>query len=149
MLFALDTLSDVLTFYPGEPPMTDELLYLLLTTVLTGLIWIPYILDRIAVWGLVNAVGYPENPKPQSAWARRLMKAHANAIENLVVFAVLVLAAQDLGVNNSVTATAAAVFFWARVVHLAAYAFAIPWVRTAGFAAGFFAQAAIAWQLLM
>jgi uncharacterized MAPEG superfamily protein len=128
--------------------MTDELFYLLLVTVLTGLIWIPYILDRIAVWGLADTVGYPDNPKPQSAWARRLMKAHANAIENLVVFAALVLVAQDLGVSNAVTATAAAVYFWARVVHLAAYAFAIPWVRTAAFTVGFFAQAAIAWQLL-
>ena len=76
--------------------MTDELFYLLLVTVLTGLIWIPYILDRIAVWGLADTVGYPENPKPQSAWARRLIKAHANAIENLVVFAALVLVAQEI-----------------------------------------------------
>ena len=29
-----------------------------------------------------------------------------------------------------------------------AYTLAIPWVRTLAFAAGFFAQAAIAWQLL-
>ena len=30
----------------------------------------------------------------------------------------------------------------------AAYTFAIPWVRTLAFAVGFFAQAAIAWQIL-
>ena len=75
--------------------MKTELAYLVWVTVLTGLMWIPYILDRLAVWGLTETVGYPENPKPQSAWARRMMKAHVNAIENLVVFAVLVLAAQD------------------------------------------------------
>ena len=128
--------------------MKTELLYLVWVTVLTGLIWIPYILDRIAVWGLMEAVGYPENPKPQSAWARRMMKAHLNAVENLVIFATLVLAAQALNVTNSVTATACVVYFWARVVHLAAYTFAVPWVRTLAFAAGFCAQAAIAWQLL-
>ena len=72
--------------------MKTELLYLVLTTTLTGLIWIPYIIDRIAVWGLTTAVGYPENPKPQSPWARRMMAAHENAVENLVVFAGLVLA---------------------------------------------------------
>ncbi len=128
--------------------MKTELLYLVWVTVLTGVIWIPYILDRIAVWGLAEAVGYPENPKPQSAWARRMMKAHVNAVENLVIFATLVLAAQALNVTTNVTATACVVYFWARVVHLAAYTFAVPWVRTLAFAAGFCAQAAIAWQLL-
>ena len=128
--------------------MKTELLYLVWVTVLTGLIWVPYVLDRIAVWGLADTVGYPENPKPQSPWARRMIKAHANSVENLAVFAALVLVAQDLNVTNNVTATACVVYFWARVVHLAAYTFAIPWVRTLAFAAGFFAQAAIAWQLL-
>jgi uncharacterized MAPEG superfamily protein len=128
--------------------MKTELLYLVWVTVLTGVMWIPYILDRIAVWGLVEAVGYPENPKPQSPWARRMMKAHLNAVENLVIFATLVLAAQALNATNNVTATACIVYFWARVVHLAAYTFGVPWVRTLAFAVGFCAQAAIAWQLL-
>ena len=48
-----------------------------------------------------------------------------------------------------VTATACVVYFWARVVHLLAYTFAIPWVRTLAFVAGFGAQATLAWQLLM
>ena len=129
--------------------MKTELLYLTLTTVLTGLLWVPYILDRIASWGLVEAVGYPADPKPQSAWARRLMKAHANAVENLVIFAALALAAQLAGVSNGATAAACVVFFWARVVHVLAYTFGIPWVRTLAFAVGFFAQATIAWQLLV
>ena len=128
--------------------MKTELLYLVWVTVLTGVMWIPYVLDRIAVWGLADTVGYPENPKLQSTWARRMMKAHLNAVENLVIFATLVLAAQALNVTNNVTATACVVYFWARVVHLAAYTFGVPWVRTLAFAAGFCAQAAIAWQLL-
>ena len=128
--------------------MKTELLYLVWVTVLTGLIWVPYILDRIAVRGLADAVGYPENPKPQSRWAQRLMKAHDNAVENLVIFAALVLAAQAAGVSNAATATACIVYFWARVVHLGAYAFAISWVRTLAFAVGFCAQATLAWQLL-
>jgi len=128
--------------------MKTELLYLVWVTVLTGVMWIPYILDRIAVWGLTETVGYPENPKPQSPWARRMMKAHVNAVENLVIFATLVLAAQAANVTNTVTATACVVYFWARVVHLGAYTLAVPWVRTLAFAVGFLAQAAIAWQLL-
>jgi len=128
--------------------MKTELYYLTLTAALTGLLWVPYILDRIITWGLVPAVGYPDNPPTQSAWARRLMKAHLNAVENLVVFGVLVLVAQDLNVSNSATATAAMVYFWARVVHAAAYTFGVPWVRTLAFAAGFVCYMTIAWQIL-
>jgi len=129
--------------------MKTELQYLVYVTALTGLLWIPYVLDRFATWGILDTVGYPTNPKAQSPWARRLMKAHANAVENLVVFAALVLVAQAAGVSNSVTAGAAMLYFWARVVHVVAYAFAMPWVRTLGFVGGFAAQAAIAWQLLV
>jgi uncharacterized MAPEG superfamily protein len=129
--------------------MKPELLYLALVTALTGLLWVPYILDRLAVRGLMDAVGYPENPKPQSPWAQRLMKAHANAVENLVVFASLVLLAQVTGITSAAVGTAAMVYFWARVVHALAYTFAVPWVRTLSFAAGFSAQAVIAWVLLV
>jgi hypothetical protein len=59
--------------------MKTELLYLVYVTVFTGLLWVPYILDRIATRGLLDAVGYPENPKPQSPWAQRLIKARAEA----------------------------------------------------------------------
>jgi uncharacterized MAPEG superfamily protein len=129
--------------------MKTELLYLVLVTVLTALIWIPYILDRVAIWGLTDAVGYPDNPKPQSAWARRMMAAHDNAVENLVVFVALVLAAHALGVSNAATAGACVVYFWARAVHLAAYTFRIPWVRTLAFTVGWACQMVIAWQILM
>jgi uncharacterized MAPEG superfamily protein len=128
--------------------MKTELCYLAAVTALTGLLWVPYILDRLAVRGLMDAVGYPENPKPQSPWAQRLMKAHTNAVENLVVFATLILLAHVTGVTSPAIATAAVVYFWARVVHAAAYTFAVPWVRTISFAVGFFAQAVVAWQLL-
>jgi uncharacterized MAPEG superfamily protein len=129
--------------------MKPELTYLALVTAFTGLLWVPYILDRVLVRGLVDAVGYPQNPKPQSPWAQRLMKAHANAVENLVVFASLVLLAQAMGVTSAAVASAAAVYFWARVVHAAAYTFAVPWVRTLAFTVGFLAQACIAWHVLV
>ena len=128
--------------------MKTELLYLTFVAVFTGLLWVPYILDRVAVRGLVDAVGYPENPKPQSAWAQRLMKAHGNAVENLVVFAALVLVAHAVGVTNAAIAGASVVYFWARVVHAVAYTFGVPWVRTLAFSVGFFSQAVVAWQIL-
>lgn len=128
--------------------MKTELLYLVLVTALTGLLWVPYIIDRVLVRGLTDAVGYPEDPKPQSPWARRLMKAHANAAENLVVFAPLVLLANALGVTGAAIGASAIAYFWARVIHAVAYTFAIPWVRTLAFTVGFLAQVCIAWQLL-
>ena len=128
--------------------MKIELSYLVYVTVFTGLLWVPYILDRVATRGLLDAVGYPENPKPQSPWAQRLIKAHFNAVENLVVFAALVLAAVAAGISTSVVASACTVYFWARVVHALAYTFAVPWVRTLAFTVGFLAQAVIAWQIL-
>lgn len=129
--------------------MKPELQYLALTAALTAVLWIPYILDRILTWGLVPAVGYPANPPAQSAWAVRMKAAHANAIENLVVFATLVLIADIANVANATTATAAMLYFWARLVHALAYTFGIPWVRTLAFTAGFVAQVMVACQLLL
>ena len=128
--------------------MKPELMYLVWVTVLTALIWIPYVLDRIAVWGIGDTVGYPESPKPQSPWARRMKAAHANAIENLVVFAVLILVAHAVGLSNSTTVFAASLYFWARLIHVLAHTVALPWVRTLAFVGGFAAQAIFAWQLL-
>jgi len=129
--------------------MKPELMYLVCVTVLTALLWIPYVLDRFIVWGIPDTVGYPANPKPQTPWAQRLMAAHANAVENLVIFAALVLAANAAGVSNGATASAAMLYFWSRVVHALAYTFKVPWVRTLAFIGGFAAQMIFAWQLLL
>ena len=40
--------------------MNTELYYLTLVSALTALLWVPYILNRIAVRGLVKAVGYSD-----------------------------------------------------------------------------------------
>ena len=128
--------------------MNVELKYLALTSLLTGLLWAPYILNAIFVRGLVDVAGYPENPEPLSKWARRLKAAHVNAVENLVVFAALVLVAEAAGVHTAAIATSAIVYFWARIVHASAYTFAVPWVRTGAFLVGVGAQLCIAWQIL-
>lgn len=128
--------------------MTVELKYLTLITAFTALMWIPYILNMIMVRGLIDAVGYPENPKPMAAWANRMKAAHYNAIENLAVFAALVLIAHVAGVKEEATALACVIYFWARVVHFAVYTFGIPWVRTLAFVVGFGCQITLAWKIL-
>ena len=97
--------------------ITPELNYLTWVTVFTALMWMPYILNTIVVRGLINAVGYSDNPKPLAPWAARMKQAHSNAIENLLVFGLLVFVAETAGVNNETTALACAVYFYARIVH--------------------------------
>lgn len=128
--------------------MTSELTSLIWVTALTAFLWIPYTLNTIAVRGLMDAVGYPADPKPLAGWAQKMQAAHANAVENLVVFAALVLIANAAGVSNETTVLACTVYLWSRVVHLLAYTFAIPWVRTLSFVAGFACQVAIILQLI-
>jgi uncharacterized MAPEG superfamily protein len=122
--------------------MQAELFWLTLTAAMSGLIWLPYIADRIFVRGLMGAMANPSpNDKPQSKWARRMMAAHGNAIENLAVFAVLVLVAQHVPVANGATQFAAALYFWSRLAHVTVYTLGIPVLRTLSFAGGFTAQA--------
>ncbi|QQS12281.1 MAG: MAPEG family protein [Rhodospirillales bacterium] len=125
--------------------MSKELYWLTLTAILTGVLWVPYILDRVAVRGLLPAMGnHSPADKPQSTWAKRLMAAHTNAVEGLVVFAPLVLVAQQTGATSATTATACAVVFWTRLAHAVVYTAGVPVARTFIWTAGWLAQAAIA-----
>ncbi|HKJ17253.1 MAG TPA: MAPEG family protein [Xanthomonadales bacterium] len=125
--------------------MTTELCYLTAAAVLTALLWVPYILDVIMRNSISEAVGYGELNR--SPWGERMRKAHYNAVENLVPFAVVVLVAHAIGISDPATTMSAAVFFWARVVHAISYTFAIPWIRTLSFVAGWGAILCIAWQI--
>ena len=127
--------------------MTPELTKLAWVLALNALIWIPYILNQIMVQGLVDAVGYPENPKPLSAWAERAKKAHYNAVENLVVFAAAVLALNAVGISNDTTVLACTVYFWARLVHFVVYTAGIPWLRTLSYAVGWICNVLLILQL--
>jgi uncharacterized MAPEG superfamily protein len=124
--------------------MTKELLWLTLTVILTGLMWVPYILDRIMMRGLMGAMSNPSRgDKPQSPWAQRLYFAHTNAVENLVIFAPLVLILDAQGHSTESTAIACAVYFWARLVHAVVYTMGIPVLRTLAFTVGFVAQVSL------
>lgn len=119
--------------------ITLELHYLTASAALAALMWIPYVLNRIAVGGINDAIGYPANPKPLAPWADRLKKAHLNHIENLVPFAAVVLVADVGGLSNGSIAMAGALFFYSRLVYALAYTFAVPWVRTLSFTGGWLA----------
>jgi len=128
--------------------MTSELTSLTWVAGMTTLFWIPYILNLIMVRGIVDAVGYPEDPKPLAPWAARMKAAHYNAVENLVVFAALVLTLNAVGVSNDTTVLACKVYFWARLVHFFVYGFGIPWARTAAYAVSWLCIIVLILQLL-
>ncbi len=128
--------------------MTSELMSLTWVSALTAVLWIPYALNAVIVRGLLDTVGYPADPQPLAPWAAKMKAAHSNAVENLVVFAVLVLIAHAAGVSNETTVLACNVYLWARVIHFASYSLAIPWLRTLAFVAGFACQIALVLQLI-
>jgi uncharacterized MAPEG superfamily protein len=130
--------------------MKPELFWLALTATMTGLFWIPYILNRAARRGIPGAFQTPkmEEPSVESEWAQRARRAHGNAVENLAVFAALVLVAHLAGVSNPTTSTAAAVYFWARLGHYVVLALGIPYARTLIWTVSWVAEMVIAWQVL-
>lgn len=129
--------------------MSKELMWLAYTVILTGVLWIPYILDRCLARGLMGAMANPSpNLKPQAAWADRLQKAHDNTVENLVAFASLVLILHAQNQSTANTVLACAVFFWARLVYVVVYTLGIPVLRTLAFAVGFACQVVLALAIL-
>jgi uncharacterized MAPEG superfamily protein len=74
----------------------------------------------------------------------RLYFAHTNAVENLVIFAPLVMILDSLNISTRTTVLACAVYFWARLAHAIVYAIGVPVLRTLAFAVGFIAQAVLA-----
>ena len=124
--------------------MSVELFWLMLTLVMTALFALPYVLDRIVAQGVWPALAKSKAELGRhSPWAERAMQAHANAVENLVVFAPAVLAAQALGVSTPATKFAAMAYFFARLVHYIVYTLGIPVLRTLTYLIGLVATLTI------
>ena len=128
--------------------MTTELEMLTWATALTILLWIPYTLAHIVNVGLLPTLTYKSDDTPLAAWAARARKAHANAIENLAPFAVLVLVAHQLDISNTATTSAAVAYFWLRLAHFITYTANVPFGRTVTFAGAWGAQLCILFQIL-
>ena len=126
-----------------------EMIILTLICLLTVMMWIPYIIARATRVNVAPAAGNGHSPSTGLApWAQRAQKAHANAVENLVIFAPLVVAAALLNVNNAITLIAATIYLLARIVHYIAYTAGIPVIRTLAFQSGFVATVTIAIVIL-
>ncbi len=84
--------------------------------------------------GLPALAGNREDLPPVTGWAGRARRAHLNMLENLLVFAIVVLVAHAAGRADATTALGAALFFWARLAYAIIYVAGIPWLRTAAWA---------------
>jgi uncharacterized MAPEG superfamily protein len=80
--------------------------------------------------GLPALAGNREGLAPCTGWAGRAQRAHRNMLENLVLFAALVLIAVVSDRTNATTLLGAQLFFWARLVYAGVYLAGIPWLRT-------------------
>ena len=98
--------------------MKIELVYLLLTAILTGVLWIPVVIGYVKTRGPLTDESYKVAPtSPLPTWVSRANRAHQNAVENFAPFAAVVLIAQAAGISTSVTMACAAVYFYARLAH--------------------------------
>ena len=84
----------------------------------------------ILEFGLADFAGNRENLPQATSWAGRARRAHHNMLENLVLFAVLVLVTEITNKNNAMTGLGAQLFFWARVIYAVIYVIGLPWLRT-------------------
>jgi uncharacterized MAPEG superfamily protein len=98
--------------------MKIELLYLLLTAILTGVLWIPVVIGYVSSRGVLTPEAYqvaPTSTLPH--WVNRANRAHQNAVENFAPFAAVVLIAHVTGISSATTVACAAVYFYARLAH--------------------------------
>lgn len=109
--------------------MTVELLML----VYSGALFLAIILAQaglaIAQNGLMNQAGSRDSLPEPTVLRQRMQRLTANMQENLIMFAIAVLAANAAGVSNETTVMGASLFFYARVAHAIVYAFGWPMIR--------------------
>jgi uncharacterized MAPEG superfamily protein len=114
--------------------MTADLHYLAYSAVLTWVMLLAASLIRVRGWtpaGFVLAAGNRDNLPEASPIAARADRAAKNMLENLVLFAVVVLVARLGGVAPADVAPGAAIFFWARLAYFFVYLAGVPFLRTA------------------
>ena len=129
--------------------MSGDFYWLALTVGLCLVIWIPYTALYGGIVGLkAGTTDVPPTPQLPD-WAQRCHRAHMNLVETLAPFAILVVMINATGKSDGATATAAAVFFFARVVHAGVYTMGVPFLRTPAFAVSWLVCLYLLWRVLL
>jgi uncharacterized MAPEG superfamily protein len=110
--------------------MKPELMLLAWAVLLTFVQMLVAVSGHTLQVGLPALAGNREGVPPATGWAGRAARAHRNMIENLVLFAALILIATLSNRTDSMTLLGAQIFFWARLVYAFVYVAGIPWLRT-------------------
>ena len=129
-------------------PLTSEVYYLILITLFCGLLWVPYITERFFRIGIRETCGYGEKNINIPQWATRAKLAHVNLIENLPLFAILIIIITFQDYNNQLTETGSIIFFYSRIFHYFIYVFGVPYFRTLFFVASWIGLLIISVPLL-
>lgn len=98
--------------------------------------------------GFVFAVGNRDKDSDASPMALRASRAANNMKENLLLFAVLLLAARVAGVGSDKLVLPAQIFFYARLAYFPVYVLGITWIRTAIWSVAVVGMGMIAAQML-
>ncbi|HMH19573.1 MAG TPA: MAPEG family protein [Burkholderiales bacterium] len=114
--------------------MKPELTLLVWAVVLTAVQMLVAAQAAFNKVGFMALVGNREGMPELTGWGGRATRAHRNMLENLVLFAALVLVAVTAGKTNDMTLLGAQLFFWARLVYAIIYAAGVIWVRTIAWA---------------
>lgn len=128
--------------------MSPDLKYLLFSVILTFVQVLVAAIGANQAVGLNTLAGNREGLGEIGGWAGRAKRAHLNMIENMVLFAALVLIAAAAGKANAITAMGAMIFFWARLAYAVIYIAGIAWLRTLVWFVSVIGMAIIAWELL-
>ena len=105
-----------------------------LSAVWIAIAWVPYLLDRIMVRGLVGAMANPSpDLAPQSNWAVRAKAAHVVAIQAFSAFAPLAILAMIRIPEDGYPNILAMTFFIGIFAHYVIYAIGITVLRTLSF----------------
>ncbi|HWA00809.1 MAG TPA: MAPEG family protein [Caulobacterales bacterium] len=80
--------------------------------------------------------GNRDSLPPDSVWMARTKRVVANHIENLAVFAPIVLVAALARISNQWTVLGAQLFFYSRLAHAIIYLAGWPWIRAVAWTVG-------------
>ena len=130
--------------------MNTAYTFLAFSGLLTILLWTPYILSRMFVWGLPMFLhnypsGYPAQQPQPPLWASRAHRVHLNMVETMPAFIAGYLStAQDAELIGQLCQ----LFFFARLAHAVVYILGIPYLRTPVYLVSWAAVLGIGAQLL-
>jgi uncharacterized MAPEG superfamily protein len=101
--------------------------------------------ERGLAWNASARDGVPPAPGPLAA---RLQRAQANFLETFPFFAAAVLAVVLTQRQDSTTALAVQIYFWARLVYVPLYAAGIPYLRSLVWVVSLVGIVLLLWRLL-